>query len=145
MGVRSKILKSTTATYTSFPFFDSDSEVKLISWRPLFYQTNTACRTSTYMLQGRFHKFKFSQTIWYIIMASLMSFKDNASNHSPKQWPSLTSRIDLCQRLSVLLFLLFFLFVYIFSCEIKCNIINWVENTVCNRQYIYIYRDYVHV
>ena len=70
-------------------------------------------------------------------------------NQSPTQWPPLTSRIDLCQRLTVLqdsckMHLCFkfcflqaiFFFWYIFSCDIKINIIIWDENTVWNRQYI---------
>ena len=58
--------------------------------------------------------------------------------------PPLTCRINLCQRLTVLqnsckthlssrfffLEAIYFLFVYIFSCDIKFNIIIGVENTV---------------
>ena len=57
-------------------------------------------------------------------------------NQSPTQWPPLTSRIDLCQRLTVLqdsckmhlcsrfcYLETIFLFSYIFSCDIKFNIL----------------------
>ena len=70
-------------------------------------------------------------------------------NQSLMQWPPLKSKIDLCQRLTVLqdsckmhfcfkfCFLeAIFLFVYIFSCDIKNNIIIWGENTVWNQQYM---------
>mgnify|MGYP006890251863 CR=1 FL=1 len=72
------------------------------------------------------------------------------------QWPPLTSRIDLCQRLTVLqdsckmhLCSRFFFvnaifhFVYIFSFDIKYNIIIWIEilfeiGNIC-RDYIVVY------
>ena len=72
-------------------------------------------------------------------------------SQSPTQWPPLTSRIDICQRLTVLqnsckiqlcsricFVYAIFHFAYIFCCYIKYNIISWGENNVWNWQYIYI-------
>jgi len=73
-------------------------------------------------------------------------------SQSPTQWAPLTSRINLCQSLTVLqdsckthlcsrfcILEAIFLFEYIFSCDIKYNtcIIIWAENTVWNWQYIW--------
>ena len=65
---------------------------------------------------------------------------------SPTQWSLLTSRIDLCKRLTVLqdscktqlwsrFCFLEAILVHAFSCDIKYNTI-WDENTVWNWQYI---------
>jgi len=76
---------------------------------------------------------------------------------SPMLWSPLTSRIDLCKCLTDLqhscktplwsrfCFLeAIFLLVYIFSCDIKYDIIIfWVKNSVWSWQYIY--RDYIDV
>ena len=90
----------------------------------------------------------FETQTWY--KRKLIKNTDKYYFHqSPTQWSPLTSRIDIWQLLAVLqescktnlcsrlCFLeITFLFVYIFSCDIKYNIIIWGDNTVWNRQYI---------